>query len=92
MRNNIDDEKLPICPGDMLIFMMTGKRMLIIYSNINDDAGNQRDQYANRHNQGQRIAGIVLKNNRYWWEDFWINWRGYNVYWTIHRSKCMVKE
>jgi hypothetical protein len=68
---------LPLRPGDYLVFQASGARMLVIAST---------EQLAREGHAGQRIAGLMSGMRGSRWEDFWIDWIGYNTVWNIHRS------
>jgi hypothetical protein len=68
---------LPIRPGDMLCFLASGHRFMVVASS---------EQCAQSGSAGQRIAGMMSATHAWWWSDFWIDWAGLDSIWTIHRT------
>ena len=72
----VASRQLPICPGDMLVFQASGQRMLVVCCS---------EQQTAMEGTGQRIAGIVSGTRSSWWDDFVIEWSGWNSAWAIIR-------
>jgi hypothetical protein len=72
------EKTLPLCPGDLICFTASGKRLFVVVSS---------DQQVRNGLSGQHVYGMLAHADRTWaWDDFWLAWSGYSSLWTIHRK------
>ena len=76
----VADRTLPIQPGDMLIFPVSGNTMFIIASSEQEHVSGS---------SGQHICGLLARSftRTTTWNDIWIDWKGYDDWWKIVRQQ-----
>ena len=68
---------LPILPGDMVFYHISGHRLLVVSAS---------EQLAVSGSVGQHVTGILSMTRTYRFIDTTIDWIGLSVMWSIHRT------
>ena len=71
---------LPVQPGDLVIFKVSGNRLFVVTSQHQSKNPNEESDTL-----GQWIGGLMSTNSKCEVITIWLDWVGYETFWTICR-------
>lgn len=80
----VSHKRLPVLPGDYVIFHVSGSRLLVTVAMHCVPHDNEA---RGMPTMGQELVGLMwTPTEGSSLTQFWLDWSGYEDYWTIHRG------
>lgn len=79
----VAERKLPVRPGDYVIFHVTGHKLLVVMAQPQDVIDNRERGYPT---SGQWLSGLMTRERSTSLTQILLDWIGYDDYWSIQRA------
>lgn len=73
---------LPVQPGDLVIFKISGNRLLVVTSQHQSKNPDKKTETL-----GQWIGGLMSSTTKCECATLWLDWCGFETFWSICRIK-----
>ena len=81
--NAVAEKRLPVRPGDYVIFSVTGNRYLVVTAMPQDVLDNRERGYPTT---GQHLVGLMTEGTVTSISQVILDWVGFEDFWTIERT------